>query len=115
MRVRFFTTSLGRLVAEHDERGTLLEDLILKVLYDYRTNPFNASNFPLSAQALARAAHLDVPTATAGADALVGKGLVELVEGQTLQPGGTLGPRYRITGSGMVFVLNVSEGLQGVV
>jgi len=105
----FLTTALGRTVPE-GQIGTVLEDLILKVLFDYRMSPFNASNTPMALSALAKAAMIDEKLALAFAEALSQKGLVEK------HPQKLMGKdAFRISGTGVVEVHNVPQGVAGAV
>jgi len=98
----YHTTALGRMVPA-SELGTVLEDLVLKVLHDFRMSPFNRSNAPLDETGLADAANLSPQQATALAESLARKGLVEQA--------GTRPPAFRISGSGVVFVMNLPQGI----
>ena len=102
----FRTTALGRMVPEN-EFGTDLQDLILKLLFDYRMSPFNSSNAPMPLSSLAGAARVDPKRVEVIAESLreLSPPLVERVEFQ--------GGAYRITGQGVLFVQNASQGLQG--
>ena len=90
-----------------NEVGTDLQDLILKVLFDYRMSPFNSSNTPMPLSSLAGAARVDPKRVEVIADSLrdLSPPLVEKVAFQ--------GVAYRITGQGVLFVQNASQGLQG--
>src|SRR5438105_1161845 len=102
----YVTTALGRSVPQH-EWGTILDDLILKVLYDFRMSPFNKSNAPLTLTQLANAAGVSPNDASAHAESLAADGLVEVIR---------LGeePAYKITGKGVTFVRNTPQGLASV-
>jgi len=102
----FRTTALGRMVPEN-EFGTDLQDLVLKLLFDYRMSPFNSSNAPMPLSSLAGAARVDPKRVEVIAQSLreLSPPLVERVEFQ--------GGAYRITGQGVLFVQNASQGLQG--
>jgi hypothetical protein len=91
----YVTTALGREVPLEDW-GAVNGDTILKVLHDYRVSPFNPQNLPLPVTALANATGLSPADAEALAESLTAQGLVEAA-GQG---------RFRITGSGVVFVRN---------
>jgi hypothetical protein len=100
----YVTTALGRMVPEH-EQGTAFQDLVLKILFDYRMSPFNSANTPMPLSSLAKTARADpgqVRTVAVSLAALA----PPLVERLTLQ-----GEAFRITGSGVVFVQNVPQGL----
>ncbi len=97
------TTALGRMVPESDA-GTALQDLILKLLYDYRMSPFNAGNVPLKLSAIVEAARVETKLIHAIADSLT-EGSTPLVEKQQFQGEDA----YRITGNGVVFVQNAGS------
>jgi predicted transcriptional regulator len=101
----FVTTALGRMVPQ-DQLKTVIEDLVLKALFDYCMNPFNASNSPMPLAALAKSAGIDGNLAAAYAEALSGKGLVEKHPAQIKSA-----DAFRITGKGVVEVQNVPQGL----
>ena len=90
-----------------NEVGTDFQDLILKLLFDYRMSPFNSSNAPMPLSSLAGAARVDPKKVEAIADSLkeLSPPLVEKVNFQ--------GSAYRITGQGVLFVQNAGQGFQG--
>ena len=103
----FVTTALGRMVPQ-DQVGTVLEDLVLKVLFDYRMSPFNASNSPMPLSALAKSTGIDPKLAAAYAESLSASGLVEKYPQKFMGS-----DAFRITGKGVVEVQNVPQGLAG--
>ncbi len=102
----YYETALGRQVPQH-EWGTVLKDLVLKVLHDFRMSPFNPNNLPMTKVQLANAAGLSPNEADATAEALVTEGFVERIQ----EPNGAA---YRITGKGVIFVRNVPQGLASI-
>jgi len=97
----YVTTALGRQVPVENE-GTVLEDLVLKILYDYSRSPFNPNNEPISPARLSKASRLSEQDAMDVAESLVVDGLVE-----------KSGPGYRISGNGVVLVMNLSREAAG--
>jgi hypothetical protein len=93
------------MVPEH-EAGTVLQDLVLKILFDYRMSPFNSGRVPMTLSSVAKAARVGAKTIGAVADSLaeLSPPLVEILEFQGE-------PAYRLSGSGVVFVQNVPQGL----
>ncbi len=102
------TTALGRLVPEY-EAGTVFQDLVLKVLFDFRMSRFNSNNVPMPLSALAKATRADPREVKAIADSLV-EGSQPLLERMSFQGEDA----YRMTGRGVVFVQNVPQGLASV-
>ncbi len=86
----------------------MLEDLVLKILFDYRMNSFNRSNAPMPVTSLATAARVDEKLVKAVAESLIGKEYVEKTEPlQGVEA-------FRITGSGVVFIRNIPQGIASV-
>jgi predicted transcriptional regulator len=98
----YVTTALGRDVPQH-EWGTVVEDLVLKVLHDFRMSPFNPNNQPMTRTQLANASGLSPQEAEATAEALAEKGYVRKVQSHPE-------PSFSITGAGVTFVRNMPQG-----
>lgn len=73
------------------------QDLVLRVLHDFRLSPFNPEGAAMMAVSpIATAVNVSIPELTALCDPLVAKGLVETVDGRA----------YRITDTGVKLVLS---------
>ena len=103
----YITTALGRDVPAY-EAGTVLQDLVLKVLFDFRMSPFNGNNVPLGRMALSMATRISPQEVDAVAEALHQEGKVERIVPAKGEPS------YKITGPGVVFVRNMPQGLQSL-
>ncbi len=68
--MQMFETALGRLVPAH-EAQTVLEDAVLRLLFDYRMNPQNPNNVPMKLSEIVRAVSADEPLVAAALDAIV--------------------------------------------
>ncbi len=99
----YVTTALGRMVPQGDV-GTVRQDLVLKVLYDYSRSPFNPNNEAISPTRISRAAHLSEPDVQDVAESLVALRLVERVPPENREA-------YRISGQGAVMVMNLSQNV----
>jgi hypothetical protein len=65
-----YETALGRMVPTW-EAQTLLEDAILRLLFDYRLNPQNPGNVPMKLSSIVRAVSSEEALVTAALDALM--------------------------------------------
>jgi hypothetical protein len=104
----YVTTPLGRMVPQH-ETGTVFQDLVLKILFDYRMSPFNSANVPLTLSALAKTARADAKEVRAIVESLT-RLQPPLVEQSRFQGEDA----YSITGNGVVFVQNIPPGMASV-
>lgn len=97
-------TPLGRLIPAHEVQ-TILQDQILRLLFDYRLNPQNRNNVPMKLSDIARGVNADEKLVTAALDALweLSPSLIERC-GEFQQES-----TYRITGSGVGFVRNMPQ------
>lgn len=103
-------TALGRLVGPHEVQ-TVLEDAILKLLYDYRMNPQNPSNVPMKLSDIVRGVQVNEQALVIAAlDALKEQQPSFVEERERFQQERT----FRITGTGVRFVRNVPQGIFGV-
>ncbi len=107
--MQMFETALGRLVPAH-EAQTVLEDAVLRLLFDYRMNPQNPNNVPMKLSEIVRAVSADEPLVAAALDAMKGISppLVEEMAAWQAERA------FRITGSGVRFVRNMPQGLASV-
>jgi hypothetical protein len=106
--MEMFETALGRLVPT-SEGQTVLEDAILKLLFDYRMNPQNPSNTPMKLSAIVRTVTVEDALVVAALDALKEERPPLVEEGPLFQQERT----FRITGSGVRFVRNLPQGVLG--
>lgn len=104
---RFVTTAIGREVPQQDWE-TLMRDLVLKVLHDFRLSPFNPDNVPMTVTELASASGLSQQEAQVAAEALERDHFLEPVLQAPLSVG------YRITSQGLVFVRNAPQATASV-
>ena len=104
--MEMFETALGRLVPTH-EAQTVLEDAILRLLFDYRLNPQNPNNFPMKLSDIVRAVSADEALVVAALDALKETPPPLVEERDRYQQERT----FNITGSGVRFVRNMPQGL----
>lgn len=102
-----YETALGRLVPIN-ELQTVLEDAILRLLFDYRAHPQNPENVPMKLSDIVRGVSSEQALALGALDALHGDKLVE--EADRFQGERT----FRITGQGVRFVRNMPQGLASV-
>ena len=106
--MEMFETALGRLVPTN-EAQTVLEDAILKLLFDYRMNPQNPSNVPMKLSAIVRTVSVEEALVLAALDALKEERPPLVEELPSFQQERT----FRITGTGVRFVRNVPQGIYG--
>ncbi len=107
--MEMFETALGRLVPTH-EFQTVLEDAVLRLLFDYRMSPQNPNNVPMKLPDIVRAVSSDAQQVVAAIDALRESAPPLVEECAQFQ-----GERaFRITGSGVRFVRNMPQGLSSV-
>jgi hypothetical protein len=92
-----------------NEVGTDFQDLVLKLLFDFRMSPFNRTNLAMPLSTLAKSARAEPKEVEAIADSLVEQ-KPQLVE-KVRSP---YEPAFRITGQGVVFVQNAAQGLLSV-
>lgn len=98
-------TALGRLVPTN-ELQTVLEDAVLKLLYDYRLNPQNPNNVPMKLSDVARAVSSESTIVAAALDAMKEQQPPLVEERIPFQGDRT----FSITGTGARFVRNVPQG-----
>ncbi len=103
-------TALGRLVPEN-EAQTVLEDAVLRLLFDYRLNPQNPNNVPMKLSVIAQAVSASPALAQAALDAMGGDTPPKVEECPEFQGE----PTFRITGAGVRFVRNMPQGLASAV
>ena len=102
-------TALGRLVPA-TEAQTVLEDQVLRLLFDYRMHPQNSKNVPMPLGNIVRALSADEQLVAAALD-----GLREQTPPLVEDVPGFQGPHaYRITGTGVRFVRNMPQGLSSL-
>lgn len=98
------TTPLGRYVMLGDWTA-YRQDLVLKVLHDFKFNPFNPEELALDERTLAAAMNVPPPELPGLCQPLVARGLVEVVGASAL----------RITDAGVQVVLSLlNHPLQAV-
>lgn len=107
--MHYVTTALGRVVPP-DQVRMAFQDLVLKVLFDYGTSPFNATNVPWKLSSLATSLRAEAKDVQAVADSLV-EAQPPLLERLVLEGE----PAYRVTGNGIVFVENLPQRAAGAV
>jgi hypothetical protein len=107
--MEMFETALGRLVPTNEVQ-TVLEDAILKLLYDYRLNPQNPKNVPMKLSDIVRAVSSEQAVVIAALDALKEQQPPLVEERGPYQQDRT----FSITGSGVRFVRNQPQGLLSV-
>ncbi|NJM10390.1 MAG: hypothetical protein HC883_05935 [Bdellovibrionaceae bacterium] len=95
-------TALGRWIPSHEVQ-TVLEDNILRVLFDYRMNPQNPNNVPMKISEIARAVSTEEKLVVAALEALKMDQNVE--EKEEFQQERTFG----ISGYGIRFVRNIPD------
>ncbi len=107
--MQMFETALGRLVPAH-EAQTVLEDAVLRLLFDYRMNPQNPNNVPMKLSEIVRAVSADEPLVVAALDAMkeISPPLVEEM------PLWQAERAFRITGRGVREVRNMPQGLASI-
>lgn len=98
-------TRLGRLVPAHEQQ-TVLEDAILRLLFDYRMSSQNPNNVPMKLSDIVWAMSIDTPAVKAALDALMERQppLVEF-RGRFQQE-----DTFSITGTGVGFARNMPRG-----
>lgn len=104
--MEMFETALGRLVPAN-ERQTVLEDAILRLLFDYRMHPQNPNNVPMKLSDIVHAVSSEERLVLAALDALKEDAPPLVEERDIFQQGRT----FRITGSGVRFVRNMPQGI----
>lgn len=107
--MEMFETALGRLVPIHDLQ-TVLEDAILRVLFEYRMNPQNPKNAPMKLGNIVRAVSQDEALVIAALDGLRENNPPLIEERERFQQDRT----FSITGTGVRFVRNMPQGLASV-
>jgi len=107
--MEMFETALGRLVPTNEVQ-TVLEDAILKLLFDYRLNPQNPKNVPMKLSNIVRAVSSEGSLVVAALDAMKEQQPPLVEERESYQQDRT----FSITGSGVRFVRNLPQGLLGV-
>lgn len=103
------TTSLGRLVPA-TEAGTLLEDAILRLLFDYRLSADNPNNAPMKLGSIVRAVSADPALVIAALDALKEEQPPLVEERAEFQGDKT----FSITGTGVRFIRNLPQDLDSL-
>lgn len=104
--MEMFETALGRLVPANEVQ-TVLEDAIVRLLFDYRLNPQNPNNAPMRLTDVAYAVSADRALVVAALDALKEQ-QPQLIEERELLHGERT---FSITGSGLRFVRNMPQVL----
>jgi hypothetical protein len=107
--MEMFETALGRLVPTN-EIQTVLEDAILKLLYDYRLNPQNPKNVPMKLSDIARAVSSEQAVVIAALEAMREQQPSLVEEREVYQRERT----FSITGTGVRFVRNQPQGILSV-
>jgi hypothetical protein len=98
-------TALGRLVPINEVQ-TAIEDAILRLLFDYRSNPQNPNNEPMRVSDIEYAVSSDGALVVAALDALKADRPPLVEERDRFQQERT----FNISGSGMRFVMNLPHG-----
>jgi hypothetical protein len=96
--------NLGRMVPVN-EAQTVLEDAVLRLLFDYRLNPQNPNNVPMKLSAIAQAVSADPALVRAALDAMSEDRPPKVEEREPFQGE----PMFRITGAGVRFVRNMAR------
>lgn len=107
--MEMYQTALGRLVPTHDLQ-TVLEDAILRVLFEFRVNPQNPKNAPMKLGNIVRAVSQAEPLVVAALDALRENKPPLVEERERFRQDRT----FSITGTGVRFVRNMPQGIAGV-
>ncbi len=107
--MEMFETALGRLVPTNEVQ-TVLEDSILRLLFDYRMNPQNPTNVPMRNSAIARALSTEPALIDAALDALKESNPPLVEERGLFEQERT----FSITGTGVRFVRNMPQGVASV-
>lgn len=107
--MEMFETALGRLVPTNEVQ-TVLEDSILRVLFEYRMNPQNPNNVPMKLANIVRGVNSNAAMVLAALDALRETQPPLVEEGPLFQQERT----FRISGTGVRFVRNIPQGLASV-
>ncbi len=104
--MELFETALGRLVPAH-EAHTVLEDAVLRLLFDYRMSPQNPSNVPMKLSDISHAVSSERAYVIAALDALKENVPPLVEERESFQQERT----FNITGSGVRFVRNMPQAI----
>ena len=104
--MEMFETALGRVVPA-SEVQTVLEDAILRLLFEYRLNPQNPNNVPMKLPDIVRGVVADAALAVAALDGLKENTPPLVEEGPRFQQERT----FSISGSGVRFVRNMPQSL----
>ncbi len=104
-----YETALGRLVPLN-ETQTVLEDAVLRLLYDYRMNPQNPQNVPMRLSSIVRAVGGEEAVVVGALDALKEQQPPLIEETERWQQERA----FRLTGMGVRFVRNMPQGLSSV-
>jgi hypothetical protein len=107
--MQMFETALGRLVPINEVQ-TVLEDAVLRLLFDYYLNPQNPNNVAMKLSDIVRAVSDDQKLVLAALDALAKDTPGKVEEGPQFQGERT----FRITGHGVRFVRNMAMGLASI-
>jgi hypothetical protein len=89
---------------------TVLEDSILRLLFEYRLNPQNPENAPMKLSRIAHAVSADPQLVAAALDALKEDNPPLVEEREQFQQERT----FRISGIGVRFVRNMRQGLASI-
>lgn len=103
--MEMYETALGRLVPLNEVQ-TVLEDAILRLLFDYRMHPQNPDNAPMTLARVVHAVSSEPPLVIAALDALKEQNPPLVEERGTSQQ-----RTFSITGTGVRFVRNMQQGL----
>lgn len=103
--MEMFETALGRLVPVN-EAQTVLEDAVLRLLFEYRLNPQNPNNAPMKLSAISQAVSSDPALVQAALDAMTADAPPK-VDSRGLFQGE---PAFSISGAGVRFVRNMPQG-----
>jgi hypothetical protein len=107
--MEMFETALGRLVPVHEVQ-TVLEDAILRLLFEYRLNPQNPNNVPMKLSDIVYAVSSAESLVVAALDALKEQKPALVEERGIFQQERT----FSISGNGVRFVRNMPQGLANV-
>jgi hypothetical protein len=108
--MEMFETALGRLVPANEVQ-TVLEDAILRLLFDYRLNPQNPNNVPMKLSDIARGVLSDENLVVAALDALKDDVPPLVVEEREKLQGERA---FSISGGGVRLVRNMPQELVSV-
>ena len=116
--MELFETAIGRLVPV-DRPQLVLQDSILRLLYEFRLHPQNPNNVPMGLSSIVHAVVADRNLVLAALDALKEESPPKVKEHEPTReqiPGGSLPAEraFSITGAGVRFVRDMPQGAEFV-